>query len=37
MVGSGGYLAGGGIGRFNPALGLGVDNVLEIKVYFRMQ
>ena len=29
MVGSGGYLAGGGIGRFNPAFRLGVDNVLK--------
>ena len=36
VVGPGGYLAGGGIGLFDPALGLGVDNVLEIKVCLKM-
>ena len=33
-VGAGGFIAGGGIGLFSIALGLGVDNVLEIKVFF---
>ena len=28
----GGWITGGGFGRFSPALGLGVDNVLEMKV-----
>ena len=36
IVGQGGFLAGGGIGRFSPALGIGVDSVLEIKVTLRI-
>ena len=32
-VGLGGYIAAGGYGGLSPALGLGVDSVLEIKVH----
>ena len=31
-VGPGGFIAGGGYSPLTPSLGLGVDNVLEIKV-----
>ena len=31
-IGPGGFIAGGGYGPLTPSLGLGVDNVLEIKV-----
>ena len=35
-VGPGGFIAGGGFGPLNPSLGLGVDNVLEIKVILHL-